>query len=74
MIKAEKKFILAVAIAVVLMVVAYFAVVKPITEREDVVTTEPPVTVEGEIIGTNGRYQLFEQVARADMQSIEISN
>jgi len=74
MIGAQKKLIIAIAIAMAVMAIAYFAVVKPIVDKEEVVTTEPLETVEGEIIGANNRYQLFEQVARADMQSIEIHN
>ncbi len=74
MLQSQKKLIIVLAVCFVLMLTVYLAVVKPLTEKEDVVTTEPLVTVEGEIIGTNNRYQLFEQVERADMQSIEVHN
>ncbi len=74
MIKAQQRLIIIIGAALIAMTVAYFAVVRPITSREEVVTTEPLVTVEGEIEGANSRYQIFEQVARADMKSIEINN
>ncbi len=74
MIKQQKILIIVIASVLLLMAILYFAVVKPIVEREEVVTTEPIETVDGEIIGANDRYQLFEQVTRADMQSIEIVN
>ena len=74
MIKAQQKLIIVIAAVLVALLVAYFAVVLPIVNKTEEVTTEPLVTVEGEIAGANGRYQIFEQVARADMQSIEVVN
>ncbi|MBE6641614.1 MAG: DUF4340 domain-containing protein [Ruminococcaceae bacterium] len=74
MIKAQKTLIIVIAALIAALAVAYFAVVKPMVNKVDEVTTEPLETVEGEIAGANGRYQLFEQVARADMKSIEVTN
>lgn len=74
MIKAQQKLIIVIAAVLIALFVAYFAVVRPVVNKQEEVTTEPLVTVEGEIAGANGRYQLFEQVARSDMQSIEVVN
>lgn len=74
MIKAQQRLIIVIAAVLAALAVAYFAVVLPAVNKVDEVTSEPLVTVEGEIAGANGRYQLFEQVARADMKSIEVVN
>lgn len=74
MIKAQQKLIIVIAAVLAALAVAYFAVVLPVVNKQEEVTSEPLVTVEGEIEGANGRYQLFEQVARADMKSIEVVN
>ena len=74
MIKAQQRLIIVIAAVLVALIVAYFAVVRPVVNKTEEVTTEPLVTVEGEIAGANGRYQLYEQVQRADMQSIEVVN
>ena len=74
MIKAQKRLIIIIAVLVCVLAALYFAVLAPMLATPSDVVTDPPVTVEGEIIGNGGRYQLFEQVARADMKSIEITN
>lgn len=74
MIKAQKRLIIIIAVLICVLAALYFAVLAPMLATPSDVVTEAPVTVEGEIIGNGGRYQLFEQVARADMKSIEVSN
>ena len=59
MIKAQQKLIIVIAAVLVALLVAYFAVVLPIVNKTEEVTTEPLVTVEGEIAGANGRYQIY---------------
>ncbi|MBQ2733397.1 MAG: DUF4340 domain-containing protein [Clostridia bacterium] len=74
MIKAQQRLIIVIAAVLAALAIAYFAVVRPVVNKQEEITTEPLVTVEGEIEGANGRYQLFEQVVRSDMQSIEVVN
>ncbi len=74
MIKAQQRLVIVIAAVLAALAVAYFAVVRPVVNKQEELTTEPLVTVEGEIAGANGRYQLFEQVARSDMKSIEVVN
>lgn len=74
MIGAQKKMILAVAVAVAVLAVAYFAVIRPLVNRTEPDDTEEIELLPGEVLGANGRIQLFEQVARADMKSVEVEN
>lgn len=71
----QKRPFLICAIVFVALLIAYFAVVRPLvnsgTEEE---TTATPDTVAGEVIGVNNRYMMFPQVERKNMQSILVEN
>ena len=74
MIGAQKKLIVFIAVAVLVLAVAYFAVIRPLVDREEPDEQTPVELLPGEVLGANGRIQLFEQVARADMKSVEVKN
>ena len=58
----------------VLATVLYFAVVRPFVLSDDGEKELPPETQEGESLGTSARYQIFKQITRDDLQSIEVTN
>lgn len=74
-ISKQKRPVVVCAILFVVLLIAYFAVVRPLVnsglEAEE---TEPLETVEGEVIGINDRYLMFPQVERKNMQSIKVEN
>lgn len=71
----QTKAIIILASVAVLLAAAYFGIVSPIVNKEEpAVTTEPEVTAPGEVVGANDRIQLFEQVTRADIDSIFVHN
>lgn len=74
MIKQQRNLIIILSVFVVLLAVAYFAVVKPLVNRVEPVVTETVKVDEGEVAGANDRIQLFEEVARADLKSIQVIN
>ncbi len=73
MIKQQRILIITLAVLFLVMVIAYFAIVKPLTDEEE--TTEaPPETKFDEVLTYNDYFLLFPQVERKDIQSIEIHN
>jgi len=73
MIKSQKTLIIIFAALFAVLLVVYFAVVAPLLV-EEAAETEPLETVEGEAVGPNGRYLLFEHTEKSDIQSIEVFN
>lgn len=71
--KQKRLFILCAAVFAVLLVV-YFAVIRPLTKTEETKETQPLETLPGEAAGINGRYLMFPQVERKGMQSILVEN
>lgn len=74
MIKSQRTKIIAFAIAAVVLIVAYFAIVLPLVNRMTDESEEPPTLVEGEVLGSNNRILLFEHTEKANIQSIEVHN
>ncbi len=75
MMAKEKKLLIVSALVFVLLLVAYLAVVRPLVMTEDPgEVTEPLETLEGEDVSEQGRYLMYPQVVRADMQSIFVEN
>lgn len=73
MIRQQKILIITLAIIFVIMTVAYFAVVRPLTAPEE--TEKETLTPdEGEDVTYGSHYLMFPQVERADMQSMEVHN
>jgi len=63
------------AIVFAVLLILYFAVIRPLTTApSDEGNTPPPETVEGEVLGANDRYLLFPQVERSGIQSILVEN
>ncbi len=75
MIKKQKKLIIGLAVAFVVLLVLYFAVIRPLTaEVED----DSPVAelMDGEVMITTKteNFYIFEPIARSSIQSIEVEN
>lgn len=74
MIKKQRVLIITLAVCFVVMLAAYFAVVRPLTERTEE-TDEPLSTVPGELIDGGGTmYRMFPQIESGNIQSIEVHN
>ena len=72
--KQKKKLFLLLGIFVAL-VALYFAVIVPLVESGVIsVETNPPETVEGEVIGLNDRYMIYPQVERKAISSLKVEN
>ena len=72
--KQKKKLFLLLGIFVAL-VALYFAVIVPLVESGMIpVETNPPETVEGEVIGLNDRYMIYPQVERKGISSLKVEN
>jgi len=71
----QKKIIIAMAVAFVALVIVYFAVIVPLTA---VIEDDSPKVdiIEGEVLINNTltNFYMFEPIARASMQSIEVEN
>jgi len=74
MIKKQKKLIIGLGIAAVVLIIAYFAVVMPIMNSMAAEEEEVPDLLEGEVLGTSNRILMFEHVEKSDMDSIYVSN
>ena len=74
MIKKQKKLIIGLGIAAVVLIIAYFAVVMPIMNSMATEEEEVPDLLEGEVLGTSNRILMFEHVEKSDMDSIYVSN
>lgn len=75
MMSKQKKKLILLAILFAVLVIAYFVVVVPLVESgESGDDTNPPETVDGEIIGLNDRYMMYPQVERESMKSLKIEN
>jgi len=73
MIKSQKTLIIVFAALFAVLLVVYFAVVAPLLTPETA-ETEPLETVEGEAVGPNRRYLMFEHIEKSGIQSIEVHN
>ncbi len=59
----------------VVLLILYFAVIRPIVNAvEEAPETEPLETVAGEVVGINDRYMMYPQIERKGMQSIAVEN
>lgn len=75
MIAKQRNIIIISAIVFVALLAAYFAVIRPLVNKvEPAQTTAPAETKSGEVIGAVGRVQMFEQVERSNIKSIEVHN
>ncbi len=77
MLKKQKILAITLALLFILLIVAYFVVVKPIVEREEPVETEPEETLrenEGEAIGNTGKVLVYNYIKSADIQAITVKN
>ncbi len=74
MIKRQKKWILILGISVLVLGIAYFAVLLPILKKMNADDTTPVELLDGEVLGSNNRILLFERVEKAYIQSIEVHN
>ncbi len=77
MIKKQKILITVLVSLFVLLLVSYFAIVKPIVEKEDPVETEPPVTLredEDHAIGNTDKVLVYNYIKSADIQAITVKN
>lgn len=75
MMSKQKKKLILLAALFALLVIVYFAVVVPLVESGEAGDeTNPPETVDGEIIGLNDRYMMYPQVERESMKSLKIEN
>lgn len=72
MIKKRLYLIIAIAIAFILLTVAYFAVIAPLLEETN--ENEKIDLLEGEVMGSATTILMFNQVERANIQSIEVHN
>ncbi len=74
-ISKQKRPVIICATIFVVLLIAYFAVVRPLVNSGIEEETKAPIeTVEGEVIGINDRYLMFPQVERKGMQSIKVEN
>ncbi len=73
MIKKQTRTIIICAAAFVLLLIAFLVFVKPllVTEKTE---DEPPVLLEGEVLGSNNRILMFPHAQKADILSIEVHN
>ncbi len=74
MIKKQKRIILILGIAAVVLIAAYFAVVVPIMNSMATDEEKVPELLDGEVLGTANRILMFEHVEKSDMQEIEVHN
>lgn len=70
----QKRFSLICLIVFAALLIAYFAVIRPLTAVSDEKETTALETLPGEAAGVNGRYLMFPQVERKGMQSILVEN
>ncbi|MBR7185499.1 MAG: DUF4340 domain-containing protein [Clostridia bacterium] len=76
MIKKQKILIIVLSVLFAALIVGYFAVIKPIVDREEPQETTAPVETEaaGEVVGFNDRILMFEHTEKKDIRSIEVHN
>ena len=74
MTKKQTRTAIILAIGFVVLLVLYFAVLRPIINEVIEEVKNALDLDEGEVEGVNDRIMLFEQVERASIQSIEVSN
>ena len=72
MIKKRIYLIAAIALAFVLLTVAYFVVIAPMLEETN--EDEKIELLEGEVLGQASSILMFDQVERANIKSIEVHN
>ncbi len=72
MIRQQKILIITLVILFAVLLVAYFTLIKPLTEEEE--TEEETVKVSGSETPSYGRILMFPQVKRGEMQSMEVHN
>ena len=74
-ISRQKRPVIICAAIFVVLLIAYFAVVRPLVNSGLEEETKAPIeTVEGEVVGINDRYLMFPQIERKGIQSIQVEN
>ncbi len=77
MLKKQTTLIIVLCALFVLLVVAYFAIVKPLVEREEPIETEPAETLrenEAEAMGNTGKVLVYNYIESKQIQSITVKN
>lgn len=74
MIKKQGILILSLSVLFIIMLVAYIAVIRPMTAEEEETDAPPPETADGEALTYGDYFLMFPQVERADIQSMEVHN
>jgi len=72
--KRQRKMAIILAIIVAAAICAYFFVVVPIVNYVEEVTAETVELLEGEVLGTNDRILMFDQLERSEIQELEVHN
>lgn len=71
----KEKIIIAMAVAVVALIIVYFAVILSLVNAESGTKDDPPETIDqDEVVGINNRLQMFEYLEKASIQSIHVEN
>ncbi len=75
MMTKEKKRLIIFAVVLAVLLIAYFAVVRPLVNQTEAgEEAEPLETVAGEVVTQGGRYLMFPQITRENMQSVSVTN
>lgn len=77
MLKKQTTLLIVLCAVFALLIVAYFAVVKPLVEKEEPVETEPVETLrenEAEAMGNTGKVLVYNYVESKQIQSITVKN
>jgi len=74
MINKQKKLILIGAVAAIVLLCAYLFVFRPMLEKMNATVSEPPVLLEGEVLGMNNSIMMFEQVVRENIKELTVHN
>ncbi len=74
MIKRQGILILSLSVLFIIMLVAYIAVIKPMTAEDEETDAPPPETDAGEALTYGDYFLMFPQVERKNIQSIEVHN
>ncbi len=73
MIKKQRNTIIICAIAFVVLLILYLAVVKPLL-KETFKEVDPPLLIEGEVLDSNNRILMFPHAKKADIAKVEVHN
>lgn len=74
MLKKQKKLIIILGIAAVILILGYFLVVNPLIAKLTAKEEEIPELLPGEVLGINNRILMFEHCEKATIDTIEVHN